>query len=114
MPTPTQELFAAPAVAVEPRDGGVLLLRSTEPLGASAPSMAHLFRENAARHPDRVLAAERSGDAWRDISWGAAREQADAIAQALLDWGLGPDRPVMVLSGNSLDHLVLMLGAFTA
>ena len=45
---------------------------------------------------------------------GAAREQADAIAQALLDRGLGAGRPLMVLSGNSIEHLVLTLGAYTA
>ena len=39
---------------------------------------------------------------------------ADAIGQALLDRGLGPDRPLLVLSGNSVDHLLVTLGAMTA
>ena len=39
---------------------------------------------------------------------------ADAIGQALLDRGLGPGRPLLVLSGNGVDHLLVTLGAMTA
>src|SRR4051812_29984619 len=106
----TIELFAPPRVLAEERDDGAILLRSADPLGEYAPSMAHTFRAGAEAHPDRVLAA-RGGATLR---WGEARERADAIAQALLDHGLGPRRPLMVLSGNSLEHLLLTLGAYTA
>jgi feruloyl-CoA synthase len=104
------ELFAPPRVLAEERDDGAILLRSAETLGDYAPSMAHSFRAGAAAHPDRVLAA-RAG---RALRWGEARERADAIAQSLLDHGLGRERPLMVLSGNSLEHLLLTLGAYTA
>jgi feruloyl-CoA synthase len=104
------ELFAPPRVVCEERDDGAILMRSAEPLGDFAPSMAHAFRAGADAHPERVLAT-RAGAALR---WGEARERADAIAGALLDHGLGPERPLMLLSGNSLDHLLLTLAAFTA
>jgi feruloyl-CoA synthase len=39
---------------------------------------------------------------------------ADSIGQGLLDRGLGPDRPLLVLSGNSIDHLMMTLGAMSA
>jgi feruloyl-CoA synthase len=39
---------------------------------------------------------------------------ADAIGQALLDRGLSADRPLLILSGNGVDHMLLMLGAMTA
>ena len=109
-------LFAPPRVTLERRDDGSLLLRSAEPLGAYPRSMAHWFRENAERHPERVLAAARppGGAEWVELTWGDARARADAVAQALLDRGLGPERPLLVLSGASLAHLVLMLGAYTA
>ena len=76
--------------------------------------MAHVFRDGTERHPDRVLATARDGDAWTAVSWGTARERTDSLAQALLDRGLGPDRPLMVLSGNSIEHLMLTLAAYTA
>jgi feruloyl-CoA synthase len=109
------DLFAPPRVVAEERPDGALLLRSSEPLGEYAPSMAHLFRAGADVHPERVLATEPDGDGGRrTLGWGAARERVDAIAQSLLDHGLGPERPLMVLSGNSLDHLLLTLAAYTA
>src|SRR4051812_2196916 len=106
----TVELFAAPRVLAEEHDDGAILLRSADRLGEYAPSMAHSFRAGAEAHPDRVLAA-RGGAA---VRWGEARDRADAIAQALLDHGLGPRRPLMVLSGNSIEHLLLTLAAYTA
>jgi feruloyl-CoA synthase len=108
------EVFAPPRIVAESRADGAILLRSSEPLGDYAPSMAHVFRAGAAAHPERVLAGRRDGDGWATVTWGAARERADALAQALLDRGLGPGRPLMVLSGNSLEHLLLTLGAYTA
>src|SRR3954447_23426074 len=49
------DLFAPPRVVAEERADGALLLRSAEPLGAYAPSMAHLFRAGAEAHPQRGL-----------------------------------------------------------
>ena len=114
MPAPAVELFARPRIAAERRDDGTILLRSTEALGEHPPTIAHSFRAHAEQHPGRTLAAERDGDGWRTLSWGDARVAADALAQALLDAGLGPERPLMVLSGNSLTHLKLTLAAYTA
>ncbi len=57
------------------------------------------------------MAERDSDDSWRSITWGAAREKADAVSQALLDRGLGPDRPVMSLGRNTIDLALLKLGA---
>ena len=51
---------------------------------------------------------------WVKLTWGEAGAKANAVAQALLDRGLGPKRPVMILSGNSIDQALLTLGAFLA
>jgi hypothetical protein len=45
------DLFAPPRIEADRRDDGAVLLRSTEELGAFAPSMAHLFRAHADEHP---------------------------------------------------------------
>ena len=77
--------------------------------------MVHSFRTWAAAGPDHLLVAERGADgSWRTCSYGAAFAAAEAIGQALLEQGLGPGRPLLVLSGNSVDHLLVMLGAMTA
>lgn len=48
------------------------------------------------------------------FTYGEASQAAHAVAQALLDRSLSPARPVVVLSGNSIDHAVLMLGCYLA
>src|SRR3954471_20212057 len=105
--------FAAPGIEAERRPDDALLLRSTQPLAGHPVSVVHSFREHSAAHPDRLLVAERGADGeWARTTWGEAREQADRLAQGLLDRGLA-DRPVLVLSGNSRLHLVVLLAAMT-
>jgi feruloyl-CoA synthase len=104
--------FAAPSIESVTRPGGRLLLRSTEPLAPHAVSPVHEFRRGSEIHPERLLVAERNGDRWARLTWGQAREQADRLAQWLVDGGLA-ERPVMVLSGNSRLHLVVTLAALT-
>lgn len=101
------------AEAAEP--AGTLILRSAEPLGAYPATVVHSVRAWAQADPDHLLVAEREpGGAWRGCGYGAAVAAADAIGQALLERGLGPDRPLLVLSGNSVDHHLVTLGALTA
>ena len=112
-------LFASPAIAAveapEPRQDGSLILRSAEPLGDYPVTVVHSLRAWAQADPSRLLVAERGPDgAWLGRTYGAAVAAADAIGQALLDRGLGPGRPLLVLSGNSVDHLLVTLGAMTA
>ena len=49
-----------------------------------------------------------------ELTWGEAGRRANAVAQALLDRGLSDKRPVLILSGNSIDQAVLTLGGFLA
>jgi feruloyl-CoA synthase len=110
----------APAVELRHEEGGVVYLRSKYPLGEMHRSIAHLLQARAGQHPERPFIAERTppegghlGD-WRFITYGDANARADAVAQALLDRGLGPEAPLMILSGNSIAHAVVMLGAMKA
>ncbi|SFL44263.1 feruloyl-CoA synthase [Geodermatophilus ruber] len=109
----SEPTFTAPRITAERGPDGRLLLRSAEPLREHAVSVVHEFRARSETHPDRLLAAERDASGgWARLTWGEAREQADRLAQGLLDRGLA-DRPVMVLSGNSRLHLVVLLAAMT-
>jgi feruloyl-CoA synthase len=66
----------------------------------------------AAETPDAPAAAERRADgSWRRLTWRQLRQAVGAVAQGLLDMDLPPQRPVVVLSDNSIDHLLLMLAA---
>lgn len=90
-----------------------MLLSSELPWGVSEPTLLSTFRRRTEEHPDRVLVAERAGDGWRSVTWGQARRRVDRLAQGLLRRGLA-DQPLMLLSGNSVEHLLLTLAAWTA
>jgi feruloyl-CoA synthase len=117
----TAPLFAPPSIVAEScgRDGagnggGSLLLRSTEPLGDYPATVMHSVRGWAEADPGHPLVAERrAGGDWRICGYGEAVAAADAIGRALLDRGLGPGRPLLVLSGNGVDHLLITLAAMT-
>src|SRR5262249_13631733 len=111
------DLFAPPRIEMESRPDGVVVLRSDEPLGEVAPSMAHRVGAGAAARAERGLAAQGwrgGGGGWEALRGGGARARADAVAQALLEHGLGRERPLLILSGTSLEPLVMLLGAFPA
>jgi feruloyl-CoA synthase len=111
MASRTPRLFAPPSTVMRRRGDGSLLLSPGTPLGPCPPTVAAMFRA-AGADLERVLVAERRGDGWRTVSWAQARAAADAIGQSLLDREPG-GRPVAVLAGNSVEHLLLMLGAHT-
>src|SRR6516164_8626374 len=106
-------LFAAAEVGRDERSDGSVVLRSRQPLGPCPGSMMEVFARRAREHPERTLVAQRDGDSWRSVSWGQAAAQVQALAQNLAGRG-APGRPVMILSGNSIEHLLLTLAAFTA
>jgi len=110
----------APDLDVVRKPDGTVYLSSRHPLGEMHRSTIHLFEQRAAAHPERKFIAERTllpgggtGD-WRFITYGEMNARANAIAQAMLTRGLGPDTPLMVLSGNSIAHASMMLGAMKA
>jgi feruloyl-CoA synthase len=108
-------LFAPPrTIAAASGEPGVLLLRSAEELGEYPVTVVHSLRAWATIAPNYPLVAERDRGGWRTVSYGRTVAAADSIGQALLERGLGPGRPLLVLSGNGVDHLLVTLGAMTA
>jgi feruloyl-CoA synthase len=75
----------------------------------------HLLRWAAERSEQPFLArralAGTPGRAWRVLSYAHTLARVRPLAQALLDRGLSAQRPLVVLSGNDLDHALLMLAA---
>jgi feruloyl-CoA synthase len=100
---------------VEPGDGGVTRLRSTEPLGAYPAVMTERLEHWARVAPQRTFVARRhDGGDWRRISYAQMLVHAQAVGQALVDRGLSAERPVAILSDNDLEHLTLAFGAMWA
>lgn len=92
-------------------DGG-RILRSRYPLGEYPQVLTHDLARWADEAPDRTFLAERAGpNQWRRVSYGEALRYVRRLAGALLAAGLGPDRPLTMLSGNSVAQGVLTLAA---
>ncbi len=104
--------FAAARVTTSVSADGGLIIESPVPLGGYENHLGEMLRRWAQAAPQRTFLAERRGDGdWWHLDYASAAAQADRISQALLDRGLSPKRPVMILSGNSIDHALLALGA---
>ncbi|MBI0330402.1 feruloyl-CoA synthase [Burkholderia plantarii] len=97
------------------RRGECWYLRASEPLGAYPLRLTDRLVSGAQAHPDRLLVAQRDEQgAWRGVTYAQMLENARSIGEALLGRGLGADRPVAILSGNSIEHLQMALGAMWA
>jgi feruloyl-CoA synthase len=93
------------------RPDGSILLESGYDLGPVARCTGDWLHDWAAKAPDRVFLAERSGNGWRTVSYAQALEMVRSIAGHLLSRDLGPERPILIVSGNSIDHGLLSLAA---
>jgi len=107
----TRLRYAPAEVVVEKRADGATLLRSPQPLKPYARAVGDWLLHWYERAPDRTFIAERKGEGWRRVSYRDALSDARRIGQALLNLGLGPEKPVAILSDNSVDHALLALGA---
>ena len=104
--------LAEPAVEVETLAGGGWLLRCPHPLDPYPDHLVVCLRQWAEQAPERDFLCQRAADGgWRRVTYGAAARLSAGIAQALIDRGHGPERPVAILSDNSIDFALLMLGA---
>jgi feruloyl-CoA synthase len=108
--------FLSRDVELERRADGTMVLRSRHKLGPYERHIPALLAKWAAQAPDRTWLAQRRGPQrqWLKLSYAQAKAQVDSITQALLDRGFGPDRPVMILSGNSIEFALLTMAAMQA
>jgi feruloyl-CoA synthase len=101
-------------IVVERRADGCVLLRSPHALGPYPRKLTERLDYWAAEAPGRLFLAQRDGAGWRTLSYGQARERARRVGQYLLEQQLSAERPLVVLSGNDLEHALLELGALYA
>jgi feruloyl-CoA synthase len=99
---------------------GVRYLRGEGELQPHAARMTDRLVHWAETQPNRTFMARRQRHAdgstgeWQAVTYREALERARSIGQALLDRGLGAERPVAILSENSLEHALLALGCLYA
>ncbi|HEX9397900.1 MAG TPA: feruloyl-CoA synthase [Burkholderiales bacterium] len=103
--------FAPAAVELQQRADGSLLLRSPQPLGPYARCVTEWLVHWSDAAPERTFLAERKGEGWRKLSYRETYGAVRRVGQALLEKNLGQERPVAILSDNSVDNALLSLGA---
>jgi feruloyl-CoA synthase len=98
------------AVDLERRADGTVLVRPAQSLGPYPTRLTERLVRFAREAPERIFVAERDPHGgWRTISYAEAFHAAKAIGSALIRRGLSAERPLMILSGNSVDHALLAL-----
>ncbi len=97
-----EALFATPAIAAERRADGSIRLKSTAPLQEGARCVGDWLEHWARQTPERIFLGERaSADAWKTIVWKDALRQVRCATE----------RPLVILSDNSIEHALFALGA---
>lgn len=98
-------------VSSEQRSDGTLLLRSNAEMGDVVDTSADWLHRWSEEAPERIFLAERSGAGWREETYQSTLQKVRAIAASLLARGMGPDTPILIMSGNGVDHGLLTLAA---
>ncbi|WP_299722694.1 feruloyl-CoA synthase [uncultured Tateyamaria sp.] len=93
----------------EDRADGSILLQSGYALGPVDRSTGVWLDRWANATPEALFLAERSGPGWHTLSYTETRDRVRALAAGLLARRL--EGPILILSGNSVDHAVLSLAA---
>ena len=110
---PSGTLFATPAIMADRRADGSIILKSTMPLRDGARCIGDWLEHWARQAPDRIFLADRaSADVpWSTVSYSDALQQVRAAAAWILAQGLSAERPLVILSDNSVEHALFALAA---
>jgi feruloyl-CoA synthase len=110
-----QIAFGDPDVSIERCADGTIYLRPRRELGEYPVRLTDRLLHWADAAPDRIFMAERDpGGGWRQISYAELLAACRRIASGLLARGLSAEKPVVILSGNSIDHALVAFGALYA
>lgn len=108
--------FAPLDIEVETRADGTVLMQSRLELNLRQTCLPAYLARHARVRPDQRWLAQRTtgGSSWEYITFGEAKDRVDALTQALADLYIQPDTSLFILSGNSIEHALIMLAAMQA
>ena len=105
-------VHAEPSATMIRRDNGEIIVDTKYEIGEYERNIVAYLHYWAEHAPTRVWLAQRAKDGtWETITYGKAMTQVNILSQALLDKGLDETRPIMILSGNSINHQLLIQAA---
>lgn len=106
-------IYAPPSVQQEVREDGTQWLRSGIPFDENYARCVGDWLEHWAKEtPEQLFLAQRDANGeWQKLSYSEVRVRVITLATWLLKQNLSVERPVVILSDNSLEHALLMLAA---
>lgn len=106
-------LFATPAITADRRADGSIVLKSMTPLQPSARCIGDWLEHWARQAPERIFLADRaSADApWSTVTYRDALKRVRSAGAWILAQGLSAERPLVILSDNSVEHALFALAA---
>ena len=112
--------FGVTRVTLRDGQAGTHYLQAEQALAPYPERLTDRLQQWAQTRPAQTFMARRVkladgtlGD-WQHINYAQAWHTARCIAQALINRGLSAERPVVILSENSLEHALLALGCMVA
>ncbi|WP_305971887.1 MULTISPECIES: feruloyl-CoA synthase [unclassified Mameliella] len=103
--------YRAHSVTREDRADGTIILRSGYQMTEPAKKTGDWLDHWASKTPEAVFLAERDGEGWREVTYAEARVAVRRIASNLLARGMNADTPILIISGNGVEHALLSLAA---
>ncbi|WP_020174088.1 feruloyl-CoA synthase [Methyloferula stellata] len=101
-------------LVLEQREDGTILGHASEEEQSYSDNILQWLRYWGGAEPGHIFLAERpapGAPGWNNITYAETYEKMRSIALALLNRNVSPERPVAVLSGNSIDHALVALAA---
>ena len=96
----------------ETRLDGTTYVRSLEALGPYPRAMTDRLEEWARRTPDAIFLADRGAESgWRTVTYAETSRMIRHLAQAMLDASLSDEHPLLILSGNEIEHALMGFAA---
>jgi len=106
--------FVPREIRIEKRPDGTLVLRSPIQLETPQWSILDLIPEWAEKAPQRVFLAQRGRDgAWQKITYAELWQRVQSVGQAMIDLGARRGDKLAILSGNSIEHAIVMFAAMS-
>ena len=111
VPVRETPLWAADVIETR-RDDGSQLYRSPLPLPPVPDRLTDRLVHWARVAPDRLFLTEPTGGGGRrGLTYAETLDRVRRIGSALLGRGLSAERPIVILSGNDIDHALLTFAA---
>ncbi|HEX8358263.1 MAG TPA: feruloyl-CoA synthase [Segetibacter sp.] len=93
-------------------EDGSMILHSVIPLEAHPYRLTERLQYWATEKPDTVFIGRKNkSGAWDTLTYSETFAKVQSIAQALLNKNVSPQKPIAILSENTIEHALIMLAA---